>query len=106
MAANQLRADLQSLETHLGEPNGCRLFSEALTTQIKSIFADEPRLVGAEPAERDNQVMDAVCFAVVRTIDGCPFRIFWGERTKQRRESFLLRIFLRWLMTRRGDEES
>ena len=55
---------MRSVEAHLGEPNGCRLFSETLTAQIKSIFADETRLVGTEPARKENETKGVEYFAI------------------------------------------
>ena len=34
--------------THLVEPDGCGLLAEALTAEVKAVFSDETRLVGAE----------------------------------------------------------
>jgi len=34
----------------LSEPNGGRLFTEALTAEVKTVFADETSLVGTETA--------------------------------------------------------
>jgi hypothetical protein len=45
----------ERLQAYFGEPNGCRFFSETLTAQIKSVFADETRLMGTESARMDNE---------------------------------------------------
>ena len=48
----------EPIQAYLGEPNGCRFFSETLTAQIKSVFADETCLVGTESARVDDETMD------------------------------------------------
>lgn len=44
-------------ETHLDETDGGRLFAEALTAEVKAVFADETGLVRAEAAGRGACVM-------------------------------------------------
>ena len=39
--------------THLGEPDGGGLLTEALTAEVEAVLADETSLVGAQAAVRD-----------------------------------------------------
>lgn len=38
-------------KSNLGETDGCGLFTETLTTEIKTVFTDDTSLVGAQTAE-------------------------------------------------------
>ena len=77
--------------TNLAETDGGGLFTETLAAEVKTVFADETSLVGAEAAEdrvrnlperSQNKCID------YRTIGESPFRIFWDERTRRRRVSW------------------
>jgi len=41
---------MRALSPVLNETNGSRLFTEALTAEVESVFADETRLMGAKAA--------------------------------------------------------
>ena len=74
--------------THFDKTDGSRLFTETLSTKVKTVFADETSLVSTETAGQNDQseAANQKCFKF--TIDVRPFRIFWDERTKRRRVSY------------------
>lgn len=55
----------KSMKAYLGEPNSCRFFSETLTAQIKSVFADETGLVGTESARMEDEATECRVFLQV-----------------------------------------
>lgn len=76
-------------KTHFAETDSSRLFTEALTAEVKSVFADDTSLVGAQSAGRSlSAIVLVYALTCVLTIDGCLFRTCEGERTRWRRESF------------------
>ena len=46
--------------TYLDETDGSRLFTEALTAEVKTVLADETSLVSAETAEKKATTFSAV----------------------------------------------
>jgi len=78
-------------QTNFAETDGGGLFTETLAAEVKTVFADETSLVGAQTAE-GARVSAPPEFQYrrinYRTIGESPFRIFWDERTKRRRVSW------------------
>lgn len=74
---------------YLHKPDRSRLFTEALTTQVKAILADETRLVGTKATIDPRPV--SICLDLAkgckRTIGEIPFQTCGGGKTRLRRES-------------------
>jgi hypothetical protein len=78
---------------NLRKTNGGGLFTETLTAEVETVFADYTCLVGAQTAEkahvtRSGQEISEREPNGYHTIGESPFRIFWDERTKWRRVSW------------------
>jgi len=82
---------------YLHKPDRCRLFAEALTTEVKAILADETRLVGTEATIDPRPVSICLDLAkgVRRTIGGIPFQTCGGGKTRLRRESCFVEGYIR-----------
>lgn len=74
--------------TYLDETDGGRLFTEALTAEVKTILANETGLVSAETAEKERKDIQSTVLSKERspgavfTIHGCPCRTCGDERTR------------------------
>jgi hypothetical protein len=72
---------------YLGETDGGRLFTEALTADVHPVLANDTTLVAAYSAV--GWISEGLgCMGYFLTIDENPSRTCVGERTKRRRGSF------------------